>query len=97
MASIDSGKWSVDDVLEMQVDELSTSASVGSGPDRPIGRGDKDTLVKLQRAYEEYLAKTRTEASAKSAKTFVLEATPGATSTLIKGFVEHLRTEGFRV
>jgi hypothetical protein len=32
-----SGEWTVEDILEMAVDEVTTSAAVGTGPDKAMG------------------------------------------------------------
>lgn len=54
------GKWSAEDLIETRVDELSTAASVGSGPARALRMSDEDekeTLEKLLAQFEGYRRK----------------------------------------
>ena len=99
MDAINSGRWTVEDVVEMHVDEISTAGSVGSGLDKGIGNreNEEEKWGKIVRKYEEYLAKTRTEASTSSAKKFLSETAPGLRDTAVKEFLEHLRGQGFRI
>jgi hypothetical protein len=95
MASIDSGRWTVDDVLETQVDELSTAVSVGSGTERPLGSKEKDKWEKLRKGYEAYLSRTRMEASRRSAKLYFNETTGGSASDdLLEQWLRFLEDAG---
>jgi hypothetical protein len=92
------GKWSVDDVLETQVDEISMATNAGSGTDRAVGYSrEKDQWERMIRSYEEYLVKTRTEASRSSAKRFLKESAPEAREELIQKFIERLKEKGFKL
>lgn len=82
-----SGEWTIDDAIEMQVDEISTAGSVGSGPDQTLGTVRRtDEYEHLKKAYEEYLAKTDKEDSNKAVKEFFENFAPGYNKSAIKGF-----------
>jgi hypothetical protein len=83
-----SGKWSIEDVLEMQVDELTTAAAVGSGPDRPLGVSRDNRFEKLCKAYEEYLSKTKKESSSSVVREFLEGTAPGLDEKTVKDFTE---------
>jgi len=50
-----SGEWSVEDVLETECDETSTSASAGSGTDRAIGVVHPTKDDEFEKSMEEFM------------------------------------------
>jgi len=95
MEIIEAGKWTVEDVLELHIDEISMATNVGTGPDKALGTApyrDKK-LEKIRRAYEEYLRRERTESSTRSVRRFFEEYSPDSPGTLIREFITYLREE----
>lgn len=101
MDQILSGAYTVEDVLEMQLDETdetTTAAGVGSGTDRAVGADKDDKFSKLMSSYESYLCKTRMESSAKAVEGFFSEAIgSNYDEELLREFTSHLKEAGFRV
>lgn len=67
-------EWTVDDLIEAVVDEVSTAGNVGSGTDRKVGSSVRwrfsEDLEKILREFEDYLKKTGKEASVAEARAF---------------------------
>jgi len=94
MKVIESGRWSIDDILENMVDteETTTAASVGSGVAKPLGtsRPYDDKYLKLINKYEEYLKRTGKKDNHRSIHEFFQESSPGADEKLINGFSNYI-------
>jgi hypothetical protein len=101
MKAIDTGRWSVEDVLEMQVDEegvgeTTTAASVGSGVPARLGVSrPNQAYEKLKKGYEEYLARSGKKDNKKSIREFVERTSPG-NDRLIEGLTAYLTEAGMR-
>lgn len=95
MRAIETGRWSVNDVLEMQVDEedvgeTSTAASVGSGVSSKLGMARPvHPYEKLKKAYEEYLSASNKKHGKKTIKEFCEKTSPG-NDVIIPGFMKYL-------
>lgn len=84
-----SGRWTADDLIEMQMDEISTSAAVGTGTDRQLGGG----ASKLFRSYEDYLARTGKKKSRRTLDEYLDESSPGLSEALYAEVVACLESQ----
>lgn len=88
-----SGEWSIEDVLELQVDEISTSGSVGPGVSKSLMTVKDDRLKKLKGSYEKYLERKKRKSSPSSVKEFFNEVAPGSSESVIRNFSMYISSK----
>lgn len=85
------GNWTVSDLVEMHMDELSTAVAVGSGTERPLGTEEEEKRRKMQERLSEWCQKESVSPTGANIRRFFDEVFPGISEETIAEFRKGIR------